>query len=109
MPIKTLEPICRGQSSEQEKNDCTVRALANATGMPYAEAHALLSKHGRRFRRGAYFEQSHAAYTEAGLQFLGVYGKTHRALYAGFVSQQDRRDGVTLGRLVERLPVAGTS
>lgn len=35
-----------------EKNDCTVRALATATGMEYNKAHAILREHGRRARTG---------------------------------------------------------
>jgi hypothetical protein len=31
-----------------EKLDCTVRAVALAAGMPYAEAHALCKAHGRK-------------------------------------------------------------
>jgi len=71
--IHYILPACSGQSSERERNDCTVRALANATGMAYAEAHALLSKHGRRFKRGAYFGNYYKAYLEAGLTLQGVW------------------------------------
>ncbi|CAB5219167.1 hypothetical protein UFOVP229_35 [uncultured Caudovirales phage] len=35
-----------------EKNDCTVRALATATGMAYDKAHEVLKEHGRRARTG---------------------------------------------------------
>ena len=37
----------------KETNDCTVRALVNSAGIPYAEAHKLMKKHGRRDRHGA--------------------------------------------------------
>lgn len=37
----------RGEAMPTEKNDCTVRALANVLGMPYMEAHTLLAKMGR--------------------------------------------------------------
>lgn len=38
-----------------ENNDCTVRALAVATGRPYREAHSWLQRRGRRMRRGCGF------------------------------------------------------
>lgn len=41
-----------GRTFPQEKGDCTVRAVAWATGMGYAKAHALLAKHGRKLGKG---------------------------------------------------------
>ena len=38
--------------SYDERNDCTVAALASAAGMPYREAHAILKKAGRKARKG---------------------------------------------------------
>jgi hypothetical protein len=35
-----------------EHNDCTVRALKVAAGVPYADAHAMMAKLGRRPRKG---------------------------------------------------------
>lgn len=35
-----------------DKNDCTVRALATATGAPYEEAHAFYKRNGRRLNKG---------------------------------------------------------
>ena len=35
-----------------EANDCTVRALAAVTGIPYEQAHAALAAAGRKARRG---------------------------------------------------------
>lgn len=98
-----IYPVSAGASSHSERNDCTVRALANATGMHYADAHALLSKHGRRFRRGAVFSVYHGAYVEAGLQLVGVYGSTKRARFAGRSAGLTSGEGITLGRLMPRL------
>jgi hypothetical protein len=41
-------------SSQGEHNDCAVRALSVAAGLPYESAHALLKKHGRVDNRGTY-------------------------------------------------------
>lgn len=35
-----------------ERNDCAVKALAIAAGMPYGVAHLLFKKYGRKDRRG---------------------------------------------------------
>jgi hypothetical protein len=42
---------------ELERNDCTVRAYAEAFEIPYADAHVKLLLAGRRIRHGANFEQ----------------------------------------------------
>ena len=98
-----IHPVAAGASSEREHNDCTVRALANATGMAYSEAHALLSKHGRRFKRGAFFGTYYKAYLEAGLSLVGVYGETVRAHSAARMANTTRGPGITLGKVLPRL------
>lgn len=40
-----------------ETNDCTVRAIALATGAGYKAAHTFLAANGRRRGKGCYFEQ----------------------------------------------------
>ena len=35
-----------------ETNDCTVKALVHATGIPYSEAHSVMAAVGRPYRRG---------------------------------------------------------
>lgn len=79
-----IEPISKGASSIglfQEKNDCAVRALANASKIPYLDAHKLLSKHGRESKGGCNTYTYHSAYTEAGLTLIGVYGTTNATNY----------------------------
>ena len=39
-------------ANSQDGNDCVVRALANASGMAYEEAHALCKEAGRKDGRG---------------------------------------------------------
>lgn len=38
-----------------ENSDCTVRAIATATGVPYSKAHAFMAKAGRKRGKGANF------------------------------------------------------
>lgn len=49
----TIKSITRGATNPNEAKDCTVRALANATGISYKDAHALLKKVGRKEKEGA--------------------------------------------------------
>ena len=92
-----------GESDAKEHNDCTVRALCNAANWKYAEAHALLSKHGRRFRHGAVFSVYYKAYVEAGAKLVGIYGSTVRARVAGRIANTQQQAGITLNSLMPRL------
>ena len=47
----------RGPDFSGEKNDCTVRAFALATEIPYKQAHALMTSLGRKPKRRVYFEK----------------------------------------------------
>lgn len=56
-PLKTIYrlPRCTGVWQEdyrKERNDCTVRALANSTNTPYGTAHYYLQCFGRKHRKG---------------------------------------------------------
>jgi len=88
-----------------DKNDCTVRALANAADMPYLVAHRLLEKHGRKLNRGAYFETMLKAYTEAGFPLQNVYGTTTRAIYTSHLTGKKPLKGTTLHNLLPQLAV----
>lgn len=54
-----------------ETNDCTVRALATATGKPYATAWTFMADNGRRKRKGAPFQSilRRNAHTALGFKF----------------------------------------
>jgi len=88
-----------------DKNDCTVRALANAADIPYLVAHRLLEKHGRKLNRGAYFDTLAAAYKEAGFALVGVYGTTRPALYAAYKAGVQPKEGTTFAKLLPKLQV----
>jgi hypothetical protein len=49
-----------------ERNDCAVRALSNATGMSYQRAHALFSAAGRRYRGRTRWDVSTPIYNRFG-------------------------------------------
>jgi hypothetical protein len=103
--MRKIQAVYRGATSEtgNETKDCTVCALANATEMPYEKAHALLKKHGRKDRKGAYFPTMKAAYEEAGFALYGVYGTTKSARYTARVANQEAQIGTTLAKLLPKL------
>lgn len=91
------------QRFDNEAKDCTVRALANAAGMPYKLAHRIMSKAGRKQGKGMYFEPLHDVYSRLGFRLLGVYGDTKEAKYIGRFLQMDRQQGMTLAKAMNRL------
>lgn len=57
-----------------EHNDCSVRACAIATQIPYAEMHAYLATHGRKKRTGMYRQQYLKALAELGYDLQQLRG-----------------------------------
>lgn len=103
--MQKVQAISRGATclNEVEAKDCTVRALANAGEMSYAEAHAVLKKHGRKERKGAFFNTMKAAYEESGFVLEGVYGRTSSARFVANESKRIAGKGITLGNLISSL------
>jgi hypothetical protein len=65
-----------GETQAGESKDCTVRALANVTGIAYSEAHHLLETIGlREANSGAHFSNYHKAYLKAGAKRIAFFGK----------------------------------
>lgn len=64
-----------------ENNDCTVKALAVAANIPYAEAHALLAAKGRRTGEGAYQFMYHGILRELGFTVTRVSTDEIQARY----------------------------
>lgn len=86
-----------------EDNDCTVRALANATGMDYADAHALLKKHGRKDRRSVNHRTFISAYAEVGFEVMQVFGSTRSAREAERITEVKASKGCTLKNIMPKL------
>lgn len=115
MKVRTMiHPIAKGVWNPQDIQNCTVRALANSTGMNLFDADDLLTKHGRERNKGTW--NFHAAYIEAGLELVGVYGTTQQARglyhnavfgerahanvsYHSYVELQ--KPGITLGKFIK--------
>lgn len=101
--MQKIQAVTRGATSAGESRDCTVRALSNASGMHYDNAHALLKKHGRKNRCGAFFGTMLKAYTEAGFVLDSVHGTTVSARVAARIAQRKAETGVTLAKLLPKL------
>ena len=102
--MKTIQSFTRGATAGGlEKNDCTVRALANAGGIDYADAHVLLKKHGRKNHCGAKFGTMHKAYTEAGFVVDSVHGTTGQARYVARITKRESQEGITLAKILPKL------
>jgi len=70
---KLYRKIQRRSEKWRESNDCTVKALAIATGKTYEQAHGALALRGRNFRKGtAMFNVFHA---------LRDFGFTEKEVY----------------------------
>lgn len=102
--MKKIESFTRGATAGGlEKNDCTVRALANAGEIDYFDAHNLLSKHGRKKYCGAKFTTMKKAYDEAGFVLESVHGTTMQAKFVERFTNRKAQEGVTLGKLLPKL------
>lgn len=98
-----IRSISSGAHDPKESKDCTVRALANASGMPYGDAHKALQSKGRLTGQGCRVSVWHEAYTSNGLKFVGVYGRGNTA--KGFIRVYPTKPfkGITLGALLPTL------
>lgn len=87
-----------------ECNDCTVRALANAAGLPYEEAYAHMAKFGRKKKRGMHLVDKTKALEAKGFVIKGIYGTTKTATWARrrFPEAQVEK-GTTLKKLLKQL------
>jgi hypothetical protein len=102
--MKYIKADSRGATAGGlEHNDCTVRALANASGMDYFDAHNLLSKHGRKNHCGAKFGTMHKAYDEAGFVLNSVHGTTGQARYVARITKREAQEGITLAKMLPKL------
>lgn len=86
-----------------EENDCTVRALANASGMPYRLAHKILAKAGRKTRQGMLTDQYHPVYERLGFTLESIHGTTRGARYLSHKTGRNAQPGITLDNLLTRL------
>jgi hypothetical protein len=102
--MKLIKAVSRGATAGGlEKNDCTVRALANAGDIAYEDAHTLLKKHGRKNHCGAFFVTMLKAYNEAGFKLQSVNGTTGAARQSARIANVLSSEGITLAKILPKL------
>ena len=98
-----IKSIAIGATNPSESKDCTVRALANATGISYEAAHKSLEMHGRLSCRGCHPHVWHEAYQAAGMSFVGIYGETLTTKSFAYRYKVKAFKGISLGSLLPTL------
>ena len=94
-----------GITKQGARNDCSVRALANAGGIPYETSEAIHARNGRKHNAGATIETVTKAYGEAGFELQGVYGDTKQAWYwrnLMLTNYKQHLKGTTLAKFVQQ-------
>ena len=99
--VRVIQAASKGvERFDNEANDCTVRALANAYGMPYKLAHKIMAKQGRKSKSGLHPAKTHEALTRMGFNLLGVYGTTKKARFLARMLDCQPKAGITLATLL---------
>lgn len=75
------QKMCRRSDKWRERNDCTVKALAIATGKTYEQAHGALALRGRNFRKGTTMTTVFLALSDLGF--------TKKEIFCRFFSERD--------------------
>lgn len=98
----TIKSISKGAINTNEAKDCTNRALANATGMPYKDAHALLKKVGRKDKEGARLSVVLDAFEELSIKPVYISSNTENGRYlCGYYGWTNPNKGMSLGKAVK--------
>lgn len=101
---KLIVPHAHGAASAGEDNDCSVRALSNATGMSYQEAHETLKKAGRQDRKSCLNQIWEKVYLDAGLKLEAIFGTTKSALRKkSHNPTTSHYKGIGIGNLIPQL------
>lgn len=98
----TIKSISRGVINTNEAKDCTVRALANATGMLYKDAHAVLKKVGRKEKEGASLPVVLNAFEDLAIKPVYISSNTKDGRYlCRYYGWTNPNKGMSLGKAVK--------
>lgn len=102
--VRVIQSVSKGvERFDDEENDCTVRALANAYGMPYKLAHKIMAKQGRKPKAGLHPMETHKALTRIGFSLQGVHGTTKKARFLAKALDCQPKAGTTLANLLSSI------
>ena len=85
MTTKLFEKVCKRSRKWGESNDCTVKALAIATGISYEQAHGLLALRGRSHRKGTHMSNVWTAMASIGWQKTTVVDRKKIELHDSYI------------------------
>lgn len=102
-------PAASGAGTTEDKNNCAVRAVANATAKDYKWLHNKAKELGRKDGQGTEVEVCLKLHEIAGLKLHSLYGDTRCARYLSFKlavngHMQFRDQGITLGTFIKQHP-----
>jgi hypothetical protein len=103
--MPSLKDILTDPKRTGEHNDCAVVATANVLGIPYAEAHALLHRYGRRNRCGTRLRITRAALESRAKVIERVISTPMSKSYFGFAPR--RAAYPTVAQFLRKLPKTG--
>lgn len=98
-----FEMICNDSRSYNERNDCTVKALAIATGIDYLDAHTALKKQGRGDRQGCMKPQQEKALNSVGysIERLARYKLTPSGRRCGVMKEYRGKTMTTVAKYLD--------
>lgn len=103
---KWIAPISTGTKDESsnEHNDCSVRALANCTGISYSESHAIHKNYGRKTRKGTNWIPLLNSYQKVHLRIKGIYGSSYLSSLASRTTGLQTNSGMTVKSFLKNHP-----
>lgn len=100
--METIKPISNGEYRTGKTNDCSVRALSNATLLEYEECEDLLLHYGRRLNEGATLEQISKSCVAFGLRNIQAFGLSNHYKMTSFGYQSKQQKGITLKNFLKQ-------
>ena len=84
---KYIYPVSSGVTDDtnEDTNDCALRAYCNVTGVSFKDAQIRFAKQGRKYRKGTQQKALHAIYTNAGMTAT-LIGSTKLCGYIEYIS-----------------------
>lgn len=114
MKLTFISPAAKGVgiSSKHIDTNCSVRALANASGMSYSQAKKIMNTYGMEDGKGSYLPTMNSAYVDCGFNEVTVFGESYLAKgYSNYLKLVEftlnlkYSKGCTLASFLKRYPV----
>ena len=102
--IRRIPSVTQGATCSGKDKDCTVRALANITDMPYEKADWALKAAGRTDNKGCSPRIWVPVYESFGIKMVSIFGKTGNALWFEYnYPSVPKCRSITVGKLIPTL------